>query len=181
MATRNLRERIPAGTPGAGKIVAGTRYVGLLGSEIMAATATGDHGAGLFVPWSPEAGNRYRVLVTALTGGPLVLREDGSGEAPAPFTATLSVYENNLLVAEGIVVSGTIVVEAYSGGGNVIVGIVAVGAGLAAELSSGGGNAIVLVAASGDGVAVDAPGFVAAGASRTIEVHERSNVVYVND
>lgn len=105
---RNWSEVIPAGSPDAGALVSGTEFVGLLGSEILAATASGDHGSGLFVPWTPDAGKRYKAVVTALTGGPLRLAEDGSGEADAAFTATLSVYEDNLLVASGITVTGAI-------------------------------------------------------------------------
>lgn len=92
MTTRNMRERIPAG-PGSGRVIAGSRYVGLLGSDILAATGSGDDGPGIFVPWAPEPANRYRALVTAVSGGPLTLREDGSGAADNAFIAMLTVYE----------------------------------------------------------------------------------------
>lgn len=105
---RNWSERIPAGSPEAGALVSGTPYVGLLGSEILAATASGDHGSGLFVPWSVEPSKRYRPLVTGLTGADLDLNEDGSGVGYGPFSATLSVYEDNLLVSDSITVTGAI-------------------------------------------------------------------------
>lgn len=148
---RNWSEVIPAGSPDAGALVSGTEFVGLLGSEILAATASGDHGSGLFVPWTPDAGKRYKAVVTALTGGPLRLAEDGSGEADAAFTATLSVYEDNLLVSDSITVTGAIVVETYEGGGDAVVSASAVGEGQATEAASGGGDAIVAAVATGEG------------------------------
>lgn len=178
---RNWSEVIPAGSPQAGALVSGTEYVGLLGSEILAATASGDHGAGLFVPWTPEAENRYRVLVTALTGGPLDLAEDGSGVADGPFVATLSVYENNLLVSDTITVTGAIVTETYEGGGDAVVEVVAVGEGQATETASGGGDAVVEVIAVGEGTMSEPTAFLAAEEDRTLEIGAHDNVVYIND
>jgi hypothetical protein len=105
-ALRDWGAVIPVGSPAAGALVAGTPFVGLLGSEILEATGDGTHGAGIFVPWTPEPGKRYKALVVSLTGGPLRLDEFGAGEADAPFAAILNVYEDNILVAEGITFTG---------------------------------------------------------------------------
>jgi hypothetical protein len=108
-----MRERVPAG-PGEGLVIAGSRYVGLLGSEILTATATGDHGAGIFVPWLPEASNRYRAIVTSTSGGLQRLEEDGAGLADSPFSSTLTVYEyaagstNAPNVWPGVAINGSI-------------------------------------------------------------------------
>lgn len=107
MATRNMRERIPAG-PGAGMVVAGTRYVGLLGSEIDALAGSGTHGPGIFDEWGLDPGKRYRPLVTSVSSGDPLFREDGSGEAPASFSALLSIYEDNVLIAADVPVGGGI-------------------------------------------------------------------------
>lgn len=95
---RNWSERIPAGSPAAGALVGGTPYVGLLGSQILADTAEGTHGFGLIFGWLPNAADRYRVLYTNVTGGPVRADEDGAGESDSPFTATVLAYQNNLLV-----------------------------------------------------------------------------------
>lgn len=89
---RNRSERIATG-PGAGLLVAGTNYVGLTGTQILAATGSGTHGAGIFSEWGVTPARRYRALVTSLTGGPLRLDENGAGEADATFSALLTIYE----------------------------------------------------------------------------------------
>lgn len=105
---RNWSEVIPAGSPDAGALVSGTEFVGLLGSDIATQTGTGTHGSGIFSEWSLDPAKRYRALVTALTGGPLRLDENGAGEADASFAATLSVYEDNVLIASGVPLEGAI-------------------------------------------------------------------------
>lgn len=107
---RNRSERIATG-PAAGRLVAGTNYVGLTGSQILAETGVGTHGAGIFSEWGVTLGRRYRALVTALTGGPLRLDENGAGEADATFAATLTVYEwdgPTVTVFAGIPITGSI-------------------------------------------------------------------------
>ena len=97
---RNRTERIFAG-PGAGMLVAGTNYVGLLGSDLLATTADGDNGAGIFAnDQAIVPSRRYRAVVvsSSFAPGSMELREDGSGWANQPGRASLLWYEGNLLV-----------------------------------------------------------------------------------
>lgn len=96
---RNRTERVPGG-PNAGMLIAGTNYVGLLGSDILAAAGSGDFGASIFSVDSIDPAKRYRAALTSSTfpAGTLDLYENGSGEfVPPGGIATLSLYEDNLL------------------------------------------------------------------------------------
>lgn len=104
---RNWSEVVPGPGPAAGSLVSGTEFVGILGSDILNETSGGSNGAGIFVSWDPEPTKRYRALVTSLTGD-LLLYENGSGEANGEFVAVLDIYEDNILVSSGIVITGQV-------------------------------------------------------------------------
>lgn len=85
-----------------GLIVSGTRFVGLTGAELLAAGGTGDYGPNIWHNKGVELANRYRAVITSATGAPLLLREDGSGEASGPFSATLRLLEDNVEFAASV-------------------------------------------------------------------------------
>lgn len=90
---RNLNETLPGG----GRIL-GTPFVGTLGSVILANTAVGDFGAGIFGNDDIDPVARYRALVTSRTfpAGTFRLNEDGSGQFTATGAATLTLFEGNV-------------------------------------------------------------------------------------
>ena len=81
-----------------GRPILGTPLVGLLGSQIMAATASGPNGAGAMFNDGLEANKLYRMLLADPIGFPGVVYEDGSIEASSSFGTTYQLYEDNILV-----------------------------------------------------------------------------------
>lgn len=79
-----------------GKVISGTRFVGLTGAEILAATSTGDFGPGIFANQDVDPALRYRALVLTSSGASFTLNEDGSGQSSGPFSATLQLLEENI-------------------------------------------------------------------------------------
>jgi hypothetical protein len=78
----------------------GARGLGMLGAEIIAAAATGEHGAGLMANDGLAVDREYRLVISASTfaAGTLVVLEDGAIEFTGPGTATQSLYESGALV-----------------------------------------------------------------------------------
>jgi len=91
---RNMRE-----TAG-GRAILGTQYVGLLGSQILAATATGTNGPGAMYNDGLVSSKRYRMLLANPSAFPGVVYEDGSFMASAAVSTTYRLYEDNVLVAQ---------------------------------------------------------------------------------
>lgn len=99
-----------------GKIISGTRFVGLIGADILAATGSGDFGAGIFNNHDIDPARRYRARLLTSTGAAFTLNEDGSGESSGPFSATLEFLEDNVVYTSagelGVVRIATGLVEA---------------------------------------------------------------------
>lgn len=89
-----------------GRLVSGTEYVGLLGSEILAAASAGDLGASIFANDSIDPSKRYRAKIVANTVPGLWLYEDGSGEASGAGVCTVEIYEDNLLIGTSKITVG---------------------------------------------------------------------------
>lgn len=72
----------------------GNRGLGMLGADILAATSTGEHGAGLMVNDNLLADREYRLVVSGSTfaSGALKVFEDGSIDFTGPGTATQTLY-----------------------------------------------------------------------------------------
>jgi len=72
----------------------------MLGADIMASTAIGEHGAGLMVNDSLAADREYRLVITGSTfaAGTLLVWEDGSVEFTGAGTATQGLYDSSYLV-----------------------------------------------------------------------------------
>ena len=82
-----------------GRPIFGTPFVGLLGSEILAATGSGPNGPGAMFNDGLVAGSRYRMLLSSPASFPGVVYEDGSLEATASVSTTYRLYEDNILVS----------------------------------------------------------------------------------
>jgi hypothetical protein len=81
-----------------GRPIFGTPFVGLLGSEILAATGSGPNGPGAMFNDGLAVGSRYRMLLEDPGSFPGIVYEDGSIEATASVSTTYRLYEDNLLV-----------------------------------------------------------------------------------
>ena len=93
---RNLLHTLPSGQK-----ILGTRYVGKLGSEILAEADTGPNGFGVINNDSIDPTKRYRVLITEdnfVPEGAVTLYENGSGFTTVSGWLRKEIYENNLLV-----------------------------------------------------------------------------------
>ncbi len=86
----------------------GARGLGMLGSEIKAATATGEHGAGLLMNDGVDDNREYRLVITASTfaAGSLQVFEDGSIDFTGSGTATQTLYESGVSVGSAGLDSG---------------------------------------------------------------------------
>lgn len=82
----------------------GARGLGMLGADILAATSSGEHGAGLMFNDSLAVDREYRVVITASTfaAGALEVFEDGSVEFTGAGTATQTLYEYSLPVGSPV-------------------------------------------------------------------------------
>lgn len=90
---RNLLDRTPSG-----RLVLGTPFVGRLGSEILAASSTGIHGAGPMANDGLDPTRRYRLIVVSRTfpPGTLEINELGQLTATVSGTAVYELSEDNL-------------------------------------------------------------------------------------
>jgi hypothetical protein len=81
----------------------GARGLGMLGSEIKAATAIGEHGPGLMFNDGLDDNREYRLVVRNSTfpAGALIIEEDGSVDYTAAGTAVYDLYESGELVPDG--------------------------------------------------------------------------------
>jgi len=89
---RNLLSRIPVGV-GAGQRQGGSWLWGLLGSQILAETATGTHGPGALFNDGLTAGLRYVPVLLTRSAPAFILFPNGSYEGPNPSSATYALYE----------------------------------------------------------------------------------------
>ncbi|MFN7609490.1 MAG: hypothetical protein ACK5QX_00925, partial [bacterium] len=90
---RNLLSPIPVGIS-AGLEIAGPPEWGLLGSQILAETATGTHGPGALFNDGLTPGLRYVPVLLTRSSPAFVLYPNGSYEGPRPSTATYALYES---------------------------------------------------------------------------------------
>lgn len=103
---RNLLRRSPAN-----RLIAGTPHIGLLASQIIAETATGDQGPGLLYDEAlTQTGKQMRVKVTSWNGtaGTLFVHENGSilieGQADGAYTIG---YDWEAWAANGTLTTGS--------------------------------------------------------------------------
>lgn len=89
---RNLLSVQPAGI-GAGLEIAGPGTWGMLGSDILASSATGEHGPGLAANDGLTPGLRYVYLLDTRSAPSVILYPDSSHEGPVPYSGTVRLYE----------------------------------------------------------------------------------------
>lgn len=89
---RDLLATIPAGVS-AGLEDGGPPEWGILGSVILATTATGTHGPGALFNDGLTAGLRYVPVLISRSAPAFMLYPDGSYEGPVPSSAVYALYE----------------------------------------------------------------------------------------
>jgi hypothetical protein len=83
---------IPAGAVGAGALVPGGIW-GMLGSDILASSGSGEHGSGLAGNDGLAPGVRYVYLLDTRSAATVVLYPDSSHEGPVPYSGTIRLFE----------------------------------------------------------------------------------------
>lgn len=95
----------------------GVRGLGMLGADIIAATAIGEHGPGLMANDVLELDREYRLVISSSTfaTGTLVVYEDGAVEFTGPGSATQTLYESSLQVGAAVALAGSFAPPQYAG------------------------------------------------------------------
>jgi hypothetical protein len=83
---------LPAGVVGAGASVPGGLW-GMLGSEILAASSSGDNGPGLAANDALSPGLRYLYVLESRSAPTVMLYPDTSHSGPVPYSGVIRVYE----------------------------------------------------------------------------------------
>lgn len=99
---RNWTERVPAGALNAGHLVAGTPYVGHLGSAILSQTEVGDDGPGGMYGAGMDPAKRYRMILQARTNfpaGTLLVDELGALVATQTGATAFRMTEDNVYLS----------------------------------------------------------------------------------
>lgn len=83
---------LPEGTVGGGLPVPGGLW-GLLGSDILASSAAGEHGSGLAANDGLTSTLRYQYVLESRSAPAVVLHPDSSHEGPVPYSGVVRLYE----------------------------------------------------------------------------------------
>lgn len=148
----------------AGRRVLGTPNVGLIASQIVSETATGDSGPGLLYDEAlVNTGKQLRVHITsAPASGSLFAEENGSftltGAADGSYTIGYQYYVDNVLAGSDTATVNVVPVNAIAGGGT--------GTGAGSGTGGAASGVVSAVAGGGTGIATGSwSGGVATGAA----------------
>lgn len=100
---RDMFELVPAGSPDAGRGIASSYLIGMLGSEIAASAGSGQHGAGLLANDSLDPAKRYRLVITSSSVLPFpgYIDDDGAIVVTSTVSGTYRLLEDNAWVMSG--------------------------------------------------------------------------------